>query len=678
MNALKHMGMEKKLIASVLAVALAGITVLAAVIHTRTHAMQTEAALEDAKNIAEKHSKDVRAWLETPLGAARTLAQIMEGFEELPSEQRRDIFNGMLKRVLDANPGFVGVFSCWEPNALDGDDATYRHTQGTDATGRFIPYWNRASGTIAVEPAVDYDRDGPGDYYRLPLKTGREHIIDPYFYPIGGRQELVASLVVPVKKASRVVGIVGIDVRIADLQNLVETVRPYGIGVAALFSNSGIVAAHFDASRLGRQMRETERDMQDSHLDLFADAVRDGRSYAYTLHSPRMDAELQIITIPFSVGHTETPWSFAVAVPMNSVLAPVRALFGTTIAISLLIVAVIALAMMPTIRGITRPVHRIIADLNDGSAEVAAAAGQVASASQSLAEGAGHQAASIEEVSSSLEETASMIKQNAENARQVDSLTVVSRKAIAEANDAMTQLVASMREISKTGEETSKIIQTIDGIAFQTNLLALNAAVEAARAGEAGAGFAVVADEVRNLALRAADAARNTAGRIDGTVTRMSAGTALVDRTHAAFQQVTESVRKVAELVAEIAVASNEQARGIDQINTAVGRMDSMTQQTAANAEESASSSEEMNAQAERMKAMMAELVKLVDGGSGEVAPARTGALHRRGSTPRHPNPPKAPRNVFAGRALRKELKGKNEIGPEQFIPMDKDSFQGF
>jgi methyl-accepting chemotaxis protein len=241
----------------------------------------------------------------------------------------------------------------------------------------------------------------------------------------------------------------------------------------------------------------------------------------------------------------------------------------------------------------------------------------------------------------------------------------------------MEEMSHAITEITKTSEETSKIIKTIDEIAFQTNLLALNAAVEAARAGEAGAGFAVVADEVRNLALRAAEAAKNTSSLIENTIKAVRNGNELTRMTQEAFQENIAISSKISHLIDEIATASQEQSHGISQVNIAVSEMDKVTQQSAANAEESASASEELNAQAEQMKTYVDNLLTVVNGTNGVqrrlqiTGPSREG-LKRRGRLP-------AVCSQTVNTVVPRPMTSGKVITPEQRIPLDvEDKFMNF
>jgi methyl-accepting chemotaxis protein len=284
--------------------------------------------------------------------------------------------------------------------------------------------------------------------------------------------------------------------------------------------------------------------------------------------------------------------------------------------VSLIVACLIAVGSGFVIRNVSAVLRGIVVELRQGAEQVVSASSQVSGASQTLSQGATEQAASLEETSASMEEFSSMAKQNAENTRSASQFMGDVDRRVQESDSSLQKMVTSMAAIQESSVKVSKIIKTIDEIAFQTNILALNAAVEAARAGDAGMGFAVVADEVRNLAQRSAQAAKDTAALIEESNTRAKDGSAMVEHVGSSIAGITESVSKVKRLIDEVSNASEQQKDGIVQVSGAIVQMEQVTQSTAATAEESAAASEELNAQAEATMAVVDRLQQLVGGGN--------------------------------------------------------------
>lgn len=366
------------------------------------------------------------------------------------------------------------------------------------------------------------------------------------------------------------------------------------------FANSGILQKHIDNTEIGITAYQKAFDEMVAEYAVMAEATE---SMSQTVR------QIEPVVAKIIVESSEaTEISTADISAMSQTLSRVAAIAGlTTFIVGIILSFLIS-------RSITGPINKVVQWMTSGAEQVSAASRQVLSSSQVLADGASEQAAAIEETSASMEEMSAMTRQNADGAAQADSLMRTALKTIQGTDQSMDEMSTSMEKIASACEDTFKIIKTIDEIAFQTNLLALNAAVEAARAGEAGAGFAVVADEVRNLAMRATEAAKNTADLIEETIQQVNSGKDIVVKTTAGFKEVNKSSAKVGVLVGEIATASKEQAQGLTQINRAITQMDNVTQQNSASAEESAAASQELSAQAEAMMGVVRDLKSMVEG----------------------------------------------------------------
>ena len=263
--------------------------------------------------------------------------------------------------------------------------------------------------------------------------------------------------------------------------------------------------------------------------------------------------------------------------------------------------------LLLSIRKLNRDLSMTLGQINQSADQVASGSGQVSNGAQALAQGATEQAASVEELAATITNISYQVKNTADNALHAKSQSSMAGDEMEECNNQMRDMMVAMDEITRSSNEISKIIKTIEDIAFQTNILALNAAVEAARAGEAGKGFAVVAEEVRSLASKSSIASKNTAELIESSVDAVSRGTQIASRTAESLVKVVDEVRSVSTKVDEIATAAEEQSGAIEQVTLGVDQISSVVQTNSATAEESAAASQELSEQADKLKSLVAK-----------------------------------------------------------------------
>jgi methyl-accepting chemotaxis protein len=281
----------------------------------------TQSALNSITSLAQSDAGAIKALLERPLNTARIIAQCMQSYQEIDNLDRRGYYNGIMKSVLEENEDILGIWTCWEPNALDGLDRQSRNDVDSDVTGRFIPYWNRSGGEITLTALVDYDKEGVGDYYLLARNSGNETILPPYEYEIDGKMVLLTTVSVPIKDSDgKVVGVAGIDIALSDLQNTAFDNGGFSSVETFVLSNDGTYVINPDHDAAGTQFADEDPDRTAAILS----AIAAGQSYQGDGISKSTGKAVNSVFVPILIGNTTTPWSVAIELDKNEIMAATR------------------------------------------------------------------------------------------------------------------------------------------------------------------------------------------------------------------------------------------------------------------------------------------------------------------------------------------------------------------
>jgi methyl-accepting chemotaxis protein len=354
----RNLKLRTKLLISICSVAWLAFAVTITYVGYNARNLAEKEALDKARESAYRYANLVQAELGKSMDVARTVALSFQGMKQ-QGVPPRDMMDGVLKQVLEENPGFLAVWTCWEPNAVDGKDSDFADAFGHDETGRYVPYWNRLTGEIDVEPLTGYTDPEKGAYYLESLKSGREVVSDPIPFTVGEQTQLKTVLSVPVNFDGKTVAVVGVDIPVSTFTPLVKKIKLFDIGYGFLIANNGVFAAH-----------PTKQANVGKHMDFFAfdeGVIKDvsaGRETSQFKVSKTTGKKTYYILAPISIGTAKKKWSLAMNIPIDKVLEQPRKVFYATMVVGNVMLLLLLGVVYLISGGISRPVVEIAGVVN--------------------------------------------------------------------------------------------------------------------------------------------------------------------------------------------------------------------------------------------------------------------------------------------------------------------------
>ncbi|MDR2398760.1 MAG: methyl-accepting chemotaxis protein [Spirochaetaceae bacterium] len=569
---------------------LTGTIILFGIIFQVNQNRNNELIQSEITNLCADQALSIRNWFNGYLANVRVLGHILSRYETIRIEERRSLYSLMVKSMVESEPDVIGAAMVWEPNVLDGLDAQYAGSPGSDHTGRFTPYWSKTRRGVEIETLEGYDVPGQGEYYLIPKQTGKELLTGPFVYPIEGEERIMATVTVPIKNKDRFAGVVAMDVGIEVIQRQVETIQPYPGTVAAVYSNSGIVTGHFDPSRIGKLLWKTEDDVVGPYLPEFIAALQQGTVFHFTRYVPALKAEMRFTCFPFSVGDAIAPWSLMIGIPTRAISAPWYRSLWVSLSIGAIMLVLVCVAAFILARSISQPIRhmaeilaeiregemtkrldfqskdeigeitlsfnatldkiqQLIRGINEQAFSLSDMGEDMASSAKAISATAHEQSASVSEIVRTMEGSKKLSEQMACKTEEMARLSLNTQKLsqqgaqLRDANEQMMgdiqnqngKIIQEIKQVADMIKHIKGAIRIIDGIADQTKLIAFNAALEASASGEKGLRFAVVAGEIRRFADNVVDSTQGIKLKIAEVQT---ASTALIGEALSGSQKI--------------------------------------------------------------------------------------------------------------------------------------------
>ncbi|MFV3409079.1 methyl-accepting chemotaxis protein [Bdellovibrio bacteriovorus] len=533
-----------------------------------------KAAHSMSEEMGRKYAQQIKSYLDKSFAQAEVVGRHFAMETETHQQDRRKSYQ-LLREVLKSDSQYLATWSAWEPNAYDGKDAQFANTEYHEKTGRVYPWWVRQGDEIIFKTLLNEETPDLGDWYFQPMQSKQSMLVEPYKDTVNGKELVMTSAVYTVVQNGTAKGLVGIDISLDKIKELVAEIRPFADSQSFLVSDKMMVVA-------GPHQDEVMQEYK-------AGAALQALLQKHEIGSIDIDTERGkefFLVMPVSIYDLSQKWTLVIRTPEKTILASAYASLWRQLGFSLVGLLMLMSVVYFGAKRSEKKISTLSQGLSTSSAGITEDIQHLNSTGGQLAESSTRAAASIEETVASLEEITSMVRLNTGNAQNAAMLSGDSARLAKTGEEKILELVQTMTQIESSSQKIEEIISIIDDIAFQTNLLALNASVEAARAGEHGKGFAVVAEAVRSLAQRSAVAAKDITQLISTSVVQVKQGTVLVRANGDVLKQMSLSIEKVATLNSEIASASQQQSAGIEQINVAINQLDQVIQSNAAEAGE--------------------------------------------------------------------------------------------